>query len=49
MQIQEALEIWLRSRTKLSFKQWLKKQGLTVTKKIVIMIIDIDQVDLIKN
>jgi len=49
MQIQQALEIWLKSRTKLSFKQWLKKQNLTLSNKIVLIIIDLSQVDLVKN
>jgi len=49
MRVQDAVEIWLRSKTRLSFKAWLRMQGLTVTDDIVILTLPIDRVDIIKE
>jgi len=49
MNIQEAFGIWLNSKTKLSFKQWLKKHGLTLTNPRVLVLLSLDSVDIIKK
>jgi len=49
MRVQDAVEIWLRSKTRLSFKAWLRMQGLTVTDDIVILTLPIDKVDIVKE
>jgi len=49
MNIQEAFGIWLNSKAKLSFKQWLKKHNLALTNPRVLVLLSLDNVDIVKE
>ena len=50
MRLEDAIEIWLASNSKLSFKNWLKLQGLEIVGNGVVLIkLDLRRVDLVKR
>lgn len=48
MNIQDVYEIWLHSKTRKGFMEWLKSKGLTPISSKALILIDFDQVDLKK-
>ncbi|MGQ9691826.1 MAG: hypothetical protein ACUVQY_11355 [Thermoproteota archaeon] len=46
--VQTAFGIWLNSKTRLSFKKWMQKQGLTIVNPKVLVLLSLDAVDIVK-
>jgi len=49
MNIKEAFGIWLNSKTKINFKQWLKKHSLTFTNSRVLVLLSFQNIYIIKE
>ena len=49
MTIQDAYRIWLNSDSEKSFMEWLESKGLAMTRRVAIMILDFNEVDLVKR
>jgi len=49
MNVQDAYRIWLNSNSEKSFIEWLESKGLVMFRKTVLMILDFNEVDLVKR